>query len=84
MSTWPDGTPKSTNNAFDWRNRAPTVEAPKSGPIPARAKDMNANSSIFTIYSKAVASIGSFPSVAVSSGERGAPAAPAKTKTKED
>lgn len=70
MSTWPDGTPKSTNNAFDWRNHAPVVEAPKSGPIPARAKDLNATSSIFTIYSKAVASIGSFPSVAVPSGKR--------------
>lgn len=30
MSKWPDGTPKSTGNAFDWRNRGPSVFAKPS------------------------------------------------------
>lgn len=79
MSKWPDGTPKSTNNAFDWRNRAPTVTAPKSGPIPPRAKDLHATSTIFTTYTKAVASIGNFPPVAISRGERDTPSPSTKT-----
>ena len=27
MSKWPDGTRKSTGNAFDWRNRGPSIFA---------------------------------------------------------
>jgi hypothetical protein len=25
MNKWPDGTPKSTGNAFDWRDRGPSI-----------------------------------------------------------
>lgn len=25
MNTWPDGTPRSHGNAFDWRNRAGSI-----------------------------------------------------------
>lgn len=76
---WPDGTPKSMNNAFNWRAMTPTVTPHKSGPIPARAKDLNSNGNVFTTYSKAVAAIGNFPPVAVSRGKRDAATTPTKT-----
>jgi len=43
---WPDGTPKSTNNAFNWRTGAPSVAAPAK-PLNARAKDLDSNGSIY-------------------------------------
>lgn len=31
MSKWPDGTPKSTGNAFDWRSKTtPSVMVPRT------------------------------------------------------
>lgn len=44
--TWPDGTPKSTNNAFNWRTGAPSVATPAK-PLNARAKDLDSNGSIY-------------------------------------
>lgn len=49
--TWPDGTPKSTNNAFNWRTKASSVATPAK-PLNARAKDLNSNGNINT-YSTA-------------------------------
>lgn len=43
--TWPDGTPKSMNNAFNWRKDTPSI-APPSKPLNARAKDLNSNGNI--------------------------------------
>lgn len=43
---WDDGTPKSTNNAFNWRKDIPSI-APPSKPLNARAKDLNSNGSIY-------------------------------------
>lgn len=38
MSKWPDGTPKSTGNAFDWRNRTtPSVMLPRTASERAEA-----------------------------------------------
>lgn len=45
-SAWPDGTPKSMNNAFNWRTGEPSVAAPAK-PLNARAKDLNSNGSIY-------------------------------------
>jgi hypothetical protein len=39
---WPDGTPKSTNNAFNWRTGEPSL-APKLKAPNARAKDLDSN-----------------------------------------
>jgi hypothetical protein len=49
--TWPDGTPKSTNNAFNWRTDTPSA-APKPKTPNARSQDLNSNGNINT-YSKA-------------------------------
>jgi hypothetical protein len=43
---WPDGTPKSTNNVFSWRTGAASIAAPAKT-LPARAKDLNSNGSIY-------------------------------------
>jgi hypothetical protein len=70
MTKWPDGTPKSTGNAFAWRERQPEVELPKPRAPAVRSKDLNASGNAFQTYSKAYAAIGNFPPVAVSRGER--------------
>jgi len=49
--TWPDGTPKSMNNAFNWREGVATA-TPKLGSPNARSLDMHSNGSVFT-YTKA-------------------------------
>lgn len=53
MHKWPDGTPKSMNNAFNWRTSAATT-TPKPKAANARSKDLNSNGSIYT-YSHATA-----------------------------
>ena len=47
MHKWPDGTPKSMNNAFNWRN-TPATTTPKPKAANARSKDLNSNGSIYT------------------------------------
>jgi hypothetical protein len=50
---WPDGTPKSMNNAFNWRENAIGVLSVKFvTPTPARSKDMASNGNIYS-YTKA-------------------------------
>jgi hypothetical protein len=44
---WPDGTPKSTTNAFNWRTDTPSA-APKKPPLNARAKDLNSHGDFHT------------------------------------
>jgi hypothetical protein len=44
---WPDGTRKSTNNAFNWRTDTPSA-APKQPPRNARAKDLNSHGDFHT------------------------------------
>jgi hypothetical protein len=44
---WPDGTPKSTNNAFNWRTGEPS-SAPKAKIPNARAKDLNSHGDFHT------------------------------------
>ena len=52
-STWPDGTLKSMDNAFNWRaGIVPTSAAPKVAKPNARAKDLNSNGDI-NVYIKA-------------------------------
>ena len=70
MTHWPDGTPKSSNNAFDWRSGASAIKPQRTGPIPPRKKNLNARDGTFKTYTRAVASTGNFPPVAVSRGER--------------
>lgn len=79
MTTWPDGTPKSMNNAFDWKSMTPTIKPHRTGPIPPRAKDLHAKDSILQTYSRAGVAVGNFPPVAVSRGERSTIATPSKT-----
>jgi len=45
--TWPDGTPKSMNNAFNWRTDAPSV-APKHKAPNDRSKDLNSHGDFHT------------------------------------
>lgn len=53
--TWPDGTPKSMNNAFNWRaGIADVPAAPKAAKPNARSKDLHSNGNINT-YTKASA-----------------------------
>lgn len=47
MHKWPDGTPKSMNNAFNWRTSAATT-TPKRQAANARSKDLDSNGSIYT------------------------------------
>lgn len=50
---WPDGTRKSTHNAFNWRENSLGVLCVKFvPPTPARSKDMHSNGSIYS-YGKA-------------------------------
>lgn len=49
--TWPDGTPKSMNNAFNWRNTEATAIT-RIGAPNARALDMQSSGNIYT-YTKA-------------------------------
>ena len=68
MNLWPDGTPKSGNNAFDWRNRTPEIEPTRLGPTPPRTKDLHAKSNVFQAYTRA----GNPPPVAVPRSKRSA------------
>lgn len=49
---WPDGTPKSMHNSFNWRENALGILSTKPAPTPARSKDMNSNGNIYS-YTKA-------------------------------
>lgn len=46
---WPDGTPKSMNNAFNWRENALGILCVKPAPTPTRATDLTASDSIYTL-----------------------------------
>jgi len=50
--TWPDGTPKSMNNAFNWRAGVTDTAFLKPKASNGRSKDLNSNGNINT-YSKA-------------------------------
>lgn len=52
MHKWPDGTPKSMNNAFNWRG-TPATTSFKRTSTSARSKDLNSNGSIHTHASTA-------------------------------
>jgi hypothetical protein len=49
---WPDGTPKSMHNSFNWRDNSLGILCAKPTPTPARSKDMHSNGSIYS-YAKA-------------------------------
>ena len=49
--TWPDGTPKSMNNAFNWRNTEATA-INRIGAPNARSLDLHSSGNIYT-YTKA-------------------------------
>ena len=53
MHTWEDGTPKSMNNAFNWREGMRSTKDAPNTYIPLRAKDLSSDGHI-TVYSKAV------------------------------
>ena len=50
--TWPDGTPKSMDNAFNWRAGATDTKFLKPKATNGRSKDLNSNGDI-NAYSKA-------------------------------
>lgn len=55
MHKWPDGTRKSMNNAFNWRENAVGILSTKApAPTPARSKDMASNGNIYS-YTQAKA-----------------------------
>lgn len=49
IHTWPDGTPKSMHNSFNWRQNAKGILLSKPTPTPARASDLTAADSIYTM-----------------------------------
>jgi hypothetical protein len=49
---WPDGTPKSTNNAFNWRAGVTDTAFLKPKASNGRSKDLNSNGDVHA-YSKA-------------------------------
>ena len=52
--TWPDGTPKSRGNAFDWRNSASQIVTSREfRQSQASAQQMAGKGKTFTIYSRA-------------------------------
>jgi hypothetical protein len=53
MHTWEDGTPKSTHNAFNWRNGIRATTDDPARYIPARSLDLHSNGDI-RLYTKAV------------------------------
>lgn len=60
MSFWPDGTPKSTGNAFDWRSAGSEIAQAKSFRQSQSATQQMAGKGSdkrrqFTIYSRAKA-----------------------------
>lgn len=60
MSYWPDGTPKSTGNAFDWRSAGSEITKTKSFKLSQNASQQMAGKGSeknrqFTIYTKAKA-----------------------------
>jgi hypothetical protein len=46
-STWPDGTPKSTNNAFNWRSGVADTAFLKPKAANGRSKDLNSNGNVY-------------------------------------
>lgn len=50
MNKWPDGTPKSANNAFDWRAKLPKTAKPAKAPNLKVQLEKRIN---FTVYSRA-------------------------------
>ena len=50
--TWPDGTPKSMDNAFNWRAGVTDTKFLKPKATNGRSKDLNSNGDI-NAYSKA-------------------------------
>jgi len=52
MHTWEDGTPKSMNNAFNWRDATRATKDEPAKHLPARAMDLNSNGDI-RLYTKA-------------------------------
>lgn len=52
MHTWEDGTPKSMNNAFNWRDSTRATKNDQNVHIPMRAQDLSSAGHI-TVYSKA-------------------------------
>ena len=49
---WPDGTPKSTNNAFSWRAGVADTAFLKPKATNDRSKDLNSNGNVYA-YSRA-------------------------------
>jgi hypothetical protein len=45
--TWPDGTPKSMNNAFNWRAGVTDTKFLTPKATNGRSKDLNSNGSIY-------------------------------------
>jgi len=52
MHKWPDGTPKSMNNAFNWRAGITDTTSLKPKVTNGRSKDLNSNGGVYA-YSKA-------------------------------
>ena len=66
--TWPDGTPKSMDNAFNWRNTEATA-INRIGAPNARSLDLHSNGSVYT-YTKAKKAAKNFTPPPVTSGNK--------------
>jgi len=47
MHKWPDGTPKSMNNAFNWRAGITDTTSLKPKATNGRSKDLNSNGNVY-------------------------------------
>jgi hypothetical protein len=57
QSTWPDGTPKSTNNAFNWRAGVTDTAFLKPKANNGRSKDLNSNGNVYAFSRASIARI---------------------------
>lgn len=53
MTTWPDGTPRSQGNAFDWRNAAGSIATSKDMKHSEASKRSSKPGKPITLYSRA-------------------------------
>ena len=55
--TWPDGTPKSMNNVFNWRAGVTDSKSLKPKASNGRSKDLNSNGNVYTFSRASIARV---------------------------
>lgn len=55
--TWPDGTPKSMDNVFNWRAGVTDTKSLKPKATNGRSKDLNSNGNVYTFSRASIARV---------------------------